>query len=34
EFAQLLGRNPDLSEVIADLASKRNKENQELLANV
>jgi CRP-like cAMP-binding protein len=34
DFARLLGRNPDLSEVIADLASKRNKENQELLAKI
>ena len=34
DFARLLKRNPNVSEVIADLASKRNKENQELLAKI
>jgi CRP-like cAMP-binding protein len=34
DFARLLERNPDIGEVIADLASTRNKENQELLAKI
>jgi CRP-like cAMP-binding protein len=33
-FARLLERNPDIGEVIADLASQRNKENQELLQKI
>lgn len=33
-FARLLERNPDMGEVIADLASRRNKENQELLKKI
>jgi NTE family protein len=33
-FAHLLERNPDIGEVIADLASQRNKENQELLKKI
>ncbi|MGD9346537.1 MAG: mechanosensitive ion channel family protein [Candidatus Aminicenantes bacterium] len=33
-FARLLERNPDMGEVIADLASQRNKENQELLKKI
>ncbi|MGB6339591.1 MAG: cyclic nucleotide-binding domain-containing protein, partial [Candidatus Aminicenantaceae bacterium] len=34
DFGRLLERNPDIGEVIADLASTRNKENQELLAKI
>jgi small-conductance mechanosensitive channel/CRP-like cAMP-binding protein len=34
DFARLLKRNPDIGEVIADLASKRNKDNQELLEKI
>ena len=34
DFARLLERNPDIGEVIADLASKRNMENQELLEKI
>jgi CRP-like cAMP-binding protein len=33
-FARLLERNPNIGEVIADIASRRNKENQELLAKI
>ncbi len=33
-FARLLERNPNVGEVIADLASKRNRENQELLKKI
>ncbi|MGB3861190.1 MAG: cyclic nucleotide-binding domain-containing protein, partial [Candidatus Aminicenantaceae bacterium] len=34
DFGRLLERNPDIGEIIADLASTRNKENQELLAKI
>jgi small-conductance mechanosensitive channel/CRP-like cAMP-binding protein len=34
DFARLLERNPDIGEIIADLASKRNRENQEFLEKI
>lgn len=33
-FSRLLGNNPELADVIADLVSKRNKKNQEFLKKI
>ena len=33
-FSRLLGSNPELADVMADLVSKRNKKNQEFLEKI
>jgi CRP-like cAMP-binding protein len=34
DFSRLLGSNPELADVMADLVSKRNQKNQEFLEKI